>query len=90
MIDAREEHKNKLLGLEPSISYIKQKSKMNVKGIFRNLELYIPFDASEEFSRVTSISLSTQISYKTEELKEIKMQEINEVKKILDEVSLKA
>lgn len=46
---------------------------MNVRGIFKNLELYIPFDATQEFSRVTSMSLSTQISYKKSAIVEKKI-----------------
>jgi len=46
---------------------------MNVWGIFRNLELYIPFDAKDEFSWVTSFSFSTLISFKKQEVYENKL-----------------
>jgi hypothetical protein len=49
----------KVLGKEESINYMTEKSKMNVRGIFRNIELWVPKDALDEWSRVTSISLSS-------------------------------
>lgn len=53
---------------------------MNVRGVFRNLELYIPFEARDEFSRVTSMAFSTLISFKKQEVYENK---INKVTKVL-------
>lgn len=55
-------NKNKLK--DNNVIYNLMKTKMNVWGIFWNLELYIPFDAKDEFSWVTSMSLSTLISFK--------------------------
>lgn len=49
---------------------------MNVWGVFRNLELYIPFDAKDEFSWVTSMSLSTLISFKKQEISENKVNSV--------------
>jgi len=48
------------------------KSWMNVRGVFWNLELYIPFDAKDEFSWVTSMSLSLLVSFKKQEIFENK------------------
>lgn len=50
----KEEKKN-----ETEFKYLLARNKMNVRCLFRNLELYIPFDATDEMSRVLSMSLST-------------------------------
>lgn len=51
---------------------------MNIKGTFRNLELWVPLNVDDMYSRVCSLSLSTQISYKTASSTELKINQITE------------
>ena len=39
-------------------------SKMQVWGVFKNLELFIPLDSTDPMSRATSVSLSMQLHFK--------------------------
>lgn len=61
----REEREKYLMkGKELKIKVIDQNSRMNAKGRLKNFEIWIPLDSTNEYSRVLSLSLCMQVSYK--------------------------
>jgi len=62
--NARTEHKLKFLGIADKYVRRIEKSKMIARGVFKGLELYIPMDAENQFSRVLSMSFGTQVTFK--------------------------
>ena len=73
----REEREKYLMqGKELKIKIIDENSRMNAKGRLKNFEIWIPLDSTDEYSRVLSLSLSLQVSYKTTSLVKHRINEI--------------
>ena len=73
----REEREKYLMqGKELKIKIIDENSRMNAKGRLKNFEMWIPLDSTDEYSRVLSLSLSLQVSYKTTSLVKHRINEI--------------
>jgi hypothetical protein len=64
--DTFREQRNAYLmtGKKLEIKIINQLSKMDVKGKLSNIELWIPLDSMNQFSRVLSLGLSTHLGYR--------------------------